>query len=524
MSPQRSFRRKIFYLAAILVLLLILIWLGQPATSDVGDTKGSPGGYLAQLRTEYGLSESDLGEIDPASETMKLATLGTRGVAVVILWHQADTYKMKEDWSNLTATLEQIARLEPHFVNVWRFQAWNLAYNVSHDFDDYRERYRYVTLGIDYMRQGVRLNEHEPMLVWDVAWFLSHKIGKADEHKQFRRLFYEDEDFRGRLSDDRFIGNPHAEERDNWLFGKMCFEHSVDMVEHGADLKKYTPVLFYSEPSMCQVNYAEAIEKEGVFGEKAQLAWDKAAHDFAVFAGREIKTSDPNVKIRLEDAEQFEAEAERLVAKIEAFAPGLRDQLKQKWLKNLKSEERKAFETPEEKRTDKQRQSAYLVESSLRVTPEKLAHEITGPHHAEAEQLAKQAADLEAKAAEVRREREIVNFDYWRRHARIERTAVCRAARKLIYDAEQLDAAANTNGALDKFADGFRKWREVLDNPEFTDKKLGRLVTDTTLGSDLMEAIDHYRRLLDKAGINKGELPKDFPLQEVVSLHGKTPR
>jgi hypothetical protein len=64
------------------------------------------GGVLAQLRTEYNLGQSDLGEIDPASEAMKLATMGLRPVAVITLWEKANEYKMKEDWDNLSATTE----------------------------------------------------------------------------------------------------------------------------------------------------------------------------------------------------------------------------------------------------------------------------------------------------------------------------------------------------------------------------------------------------------------------------------
>ena len=86
----------------IAALLLPLSWLSQPATTE------SDGGILAQVREENHLSQADLGEIDPTSETIKLATLGMRGVAANILWEKANEYKREEDWTNLSATLEQI--------------------------------------------------------------------------------------------------------------------------------------------------------------------------------------------------------------------------------------------------------------------------------------------------------------------------------------------------------------------------------------------------------------------------------
>ena len=48
--------------------------------------KGRPGGKLAQLRDEYGISQTQLGEVDLTSQTINLCTLGMRGIAANILW------------------------------------------------------------------------------------------------------------------------------------------------------------------------------------------------------------------------------------------------------------------------------------------------------------------------------------------------------------------------------------------------------------------------------------------------------
>ena len=150
---------------------------------------------LAQLRTRYHLSQAQLGEIDPASVTIKLATLGLRGVAANILWEKATDYKMKKDWTNFGATLNQITKVQPNFVNVWINQAWNLSYNVSVEFDDYRERYRWVIKGFEFLKDGIKYNDRQPRLQWELGRMISQKIGKADEVKQYRRLFKEDDDF-----------------------------------------------------------------------------------------------------------------------------------------------------------------------------------------------------------------------------------------------------------------------------------------------------------------------------------------
>ena len=84
MSPQRSFVRKIVYLAAIVVLLVPLYLLSRPATPARQGGEGSPGGLLARIRDKEKLSQAQLGQIDPTSETIKLATLGMRGVAATL--------------------------------------------------------------------------------------------------------------------------------------------------------------------------------------------------------------------------------------------------------------------------------------------------------------------------------------------------------------------------------------------------------------------------------------------------------
>ena len=189
MSEHGSFYRKITYLVVIAVLLFPISYLGAPATLE------DEGGRLAQLRAENDLGQSDLGEIDPASETMRLATLGLRGIAVSLLWSKANEYKKKEDWTNFRATLSQLAKLQPYFISFWRYQAWNLTYNVSVELDDVRDRFHYVKRGIEFLKEGIKYNRDSPYLLSELGWFIGNKIGRADERKEYRRLFKADDDF-----------------------------------------------------------------------------------------------------------------------------------------------------------------------------------------------------------------------------------------------------------------------------------------------------------------------------------------
>ena len=83
------------------------------------DEPGSAGGLLARLRNEHKLGQANLGQIDPTSETIKLATLGMRNIAATLLWKKANDYKMREDWTAFSATAEQIIKVQPNFPTVW---------------------------------------------------------------------------------------------------------------------------------------------------------------------------------------------------------------------------------------------------------------------------------------------------------------------------------------------------------------------------------------------------------------------
>jgi hypothetical protein len=262
MTERASFYRKIAYLVAIVVIAILMFWLSTPSTAT------KEGGPLAQLREEYQLGQSNFGDVDPASETMRFLTLGLRGVAVTLLWHQADEFKKKEDWTNLTATLNQLAKLQPNFVTFWKYQAWNVSYNVSVEFDDYRDRYYYVREGIKFLMDGEKYNRDNPQILSELGWFIGHKIGRADEKEQYRKLFKEDDDFHP--------ADRTPDERDNWLVAKNWYLRSIAAVDvKGKSLGKKSQRDLYSDPAKAQINYAEAIEDDGQF-DKAQRAWTLA--------------------------------------------------------------------------------------------------------------------------------------------------------------------------------------------------------------------------------------------------------
>ncbi len=501
MTWRQVFLRKIGYLAGIAVLLGLLAWLGTPPAPSLDREKSSPGGLLAQVRDKAGLTPSQLGELDPGGEAVQLATLGMRGVAIHILWTKAEDYKKKKDWTNLSAALEQMAKLEPHFITVWRHQGWNLSYNVSVEFDDYRERFRWILRGIQFLKTGIRYNQREPVLYGDVGWFYSQKIGRADESALFRRLFLD--------PNDPYEIHGGRPPRDNWLVGKDWYAAAEKLVDEGEVLRT-TPLVFFSHRPMCQMNYADAIEKEGTFGDAAIRAWQTSLHEFRdEFGHRELPSGYKFAPfIRMEEEEQIRREIDELAQQIDAMQPGLREEMLAERRTDLTPEELAAVTTPAEQRTPLQREIAAAMQlTKLRMTHEQVARRIRDPEkRKQALALAKKAVELERTADAIAHNRNIINYTYWRRHAEVEQTPEAVAARELMYRSEEAYHRNDHITAQELFYQAARQWREVLDkNPD--------LQYDDYVVNDLAEFINRYMKILDQLDT---VFPEDFALQSVV--------
>jgi hypothetical protein len=551
-ARDRSRRRKWIYGLSMIVLIVILFALGEPATlgrKDVPgqqDVPGQPGGVLAYYRDTHGLSQTELGQIDPTSETIRLATLGMRGIAVELLWIKANQYQMKKDWTRLRATLDQISKLQPHSINVWRYQAWNLSYNVSVAFDDYHDKFYWVIEGLNFMLQGVKANDREPRLYWDMAWFLSNKIGRDDAAKYYRRLFSGErqpdgkdapeyvKDFREHFTPPGGFP-PDCNLRDNWHIGKAWFKAAEDKINPPRyPVRGMAPVIFYSDAPTCQFYYADNLEKDGFFGQVAKLAWKQAENEWHTFGERDIVSSD--VTLQLNRREDLYDSAQEKREQLYKMVPGVREALEKERRVKLSPEEKivwdqyradvekyqKALEKykAEKKKNPKGKNEKPLLQPTLdgdmrdraEAKPDEIARRAPPDQRQAAMALAKEIEEEDQLARDVNRERMKVNFDFWRTRAKAEQTDDCIAAREAMYDADVAFNKGDLIRARPAYEKSMLLWRKVLDVPE-----LHPLVDDVSLGGDLMDDIRRYQKCLDQDDL---DLSPKFPLQEIVAKHG----
>ncbi len=506
MSERKTLVRKLIYGAIMVVLFVPLSLLSQPATKE------SSGGMLARLRKEKKLSQAELGDIDPSSATMKLATLGLGGVAVNLLWERANEYKKKEDWVALGATLEQIVKLQPHFYKVWDFQAHNLSYNLSAEFDDYHDRYTYVIRGINFLKQGFEKNENEPRLLNRLGWYIGQKIGRSDEHKQYRRLFREDWNNLFHASDDP---DRTLEERDNWLVAREYHRRAEALADTNLSRNiplKTTPLLFYSEAPKSQINYSETRQLEGKFivedeAQETKRAWQTGLAEWLEFGRRPLPTSF-GITIRLEDQENLETLAIELTEKLEAMLPGVSERLHDEKLAELPANVREAIRTPYEQRTPDQINLAGQHEHNTTVTWDEVADEAPAEQLVEAQRLANDLMRAVAQVNAISTERGKVNYEYWRTRAEAESEDLTMEARKLTYSAADAMDKGNVEKAIEDYEKAWTKWREVVDRHP-------RMAGESVSADEIAEEVNRYRKALSFFG---RKFPQPFILQDVLDV------
>ena len=260
--------------------------------------------WLNRIKAQNDLGEATIGQIDTGGFMLKLAMIGgMRGIVANSLWTQARAYEKVHEWDKLKATVEFITKLQPHFLSIWTFQGWNLAYNVSVEWDAPEDKYDWIKQGINFLRDGVAKNSKmkTPDLIWDTAWTYYHKFGMADEAIILRRIFRDDPDDKPGA---KFKADPTTGElyNDNFQVARGWFTRAVQKVDNEGSqvniggiesrLEKVDPqkqhkgqpgdLAFRTMPAHAQTKYANALEKQSIrdipatFGGIAKAAWDEA--------------------------------------------------------------------------------------------------------------------------------------------------------------------------------------------------------------------------------------------------------
>ena len=292
----KSGQRKLLYLGGIVILMVGSILLGAPSTDD------NSGGKLPKMRVEYKLGESTLGQVDPTSATMNLVLLGLRGIAANVLWMEHEELNKTKNWARMEATAQSIITLQPHFLQVWRYHGWHLAFNVSAQWDDVRDRFFWVKKGTKFTIEGTNKNETYAELPWEVGRLLGHKMGASDEWRFFRRYFIKDPDplpeWNGKPADPDvnrdvngiYLGDDNYLVAQNWYVEanrreEILYEE-LNKGQHKGQAQMMRE-LFRHYPARCYFDLADALHREGTFGDTSGTTWLRAYDEWANGYGKE---------------------------------------------------------------------------------------------------------------------------------------------------------------------------------------------------------------------------------------------
>jgi hypothetical protein len=135
-------------------------------------------------------SETSLQSLAVAFPRLTLG--GFRGLLATYLWIQAENDKNDRKWVELETKYDIIGALQPYFISVYVFHAWNQAYNLSAQFHDIDTKYKWVLDGLAYLNKGEDYNPNTPDILVEQGHMYFMKLGGSFERIYFRQHWRDD--------------------------------------------------------------------------------------------------------------------------------------------------------------------------------------------------------------------------------------------------------------------------------------------------------------------------------------------
>ncbi len=164
----------------------------------------TPGRRLA-LCSQFGFSTAAGASVRilPGRPTLELSDLpskavtlilgGFRGPYVVYLWVRVEEEKHEKVHFDLIDRYTKIAALQSDYPEMWVFHGWNLAWNVSVQWQSMERKYQWIRRGAEFMREGHRQNPRSARILTELGRLYSEKLGKSQEAFYYRERVREEE-------------------------------------------------------------------------------------------------------------------------------------------------------------------------------------------------------------------------------------------------------------------------------------------------------------------------------------------
>ncbi len=164
---MNRFRSFVMYLLAIAATAMLLVGVG-----------------ISSSRLNLLIKENHLratGEIKnaPPIVTFTTVALGSfRGLLADLLWLRTTSLQDEGNYFEMVQLASWITKLQPRFTGATAYLAWNMAYNISVTCSSAEDRWRWISRGIELIRdEAIQYNPEDPLLYKELGWIYQHKIG-----------------------------------------------------------------------------------------------------------------------------------------------------------------------------------------------------------------------------------------------------------------------------------------------------------------------------------------------------------
>lgn len=133
--------------------------------------------------------------VPPEVALLTVALGGLNGLVVDYLWLRLAEQQEQGRYFEMLQTADWISALQPQRGALYGFQAWNLAYNVSLEFSEPADRWRWILGGLRLLLdRGLTWNREDPLIYTEIAQILQDKVTARLDTAQFeyKRLWAEE--------------------------------------------------------------------------------------------------------------------------------------------------------------------------------------------------------------------------------------------------------------------------------------------------------------------------------------------
>ena len=117
-------------------------------------------------------------DIPPSLSITTFALGPLRTLVADVLWWRAIQQQNEGEYFDALQLTDWITKLQPTYPSIWAYQAWNMAYNIAHDFANPEDRWLWILRAIKLLRdEGLKYNPDDTVIRHELARIFYDRIG-----------------------------------------------------------------------------------------------------------------------------------------------------------------------------------------------------------------------------------------------------------------------------------------------------------------------------------------------------------